>query len=355
MNQTLNSSFLDQDSLATSIQVGALLLVFFVALIGNAAVIIILMHKLASNHFKMRRISFYIANLSVADIVVALFSIFPQIFEIVFKFFKYSEMACKFIKFGQVFSVYGSTMALVLMAYDRYNIVYKTDKQWNKERGFYQIIFSWSVSFILSFPQLFVFKVRKLSKWNKSICCVEWETRIHEAIYVFYHFIFQYLVPSMLLIYFYVKIFVTIVRYNKEIKEEKKLMDQDTHAVFNIRKSDLNLNDGDKEEFDKCNKWYKNTLTKSKIDTLILTFAIVITFILCGLPFYLSILVNLFFPSIVNSSTKYLFIGIFFKFYFYNFFSIHLSKVMSLLFQLNSCANPIIYLIFNQKIYKYFK
>lgn len=310
MNETLNSNFLGPDSLATSIQIGALLFVFFVTLIGNAAVIIILMNKLANDNFKMRRISFYIANLSVADIVVALFSIFPQIFEIAFKFFKYSEMACKFIKFGQVFSVYGSTMALVLMAYDRYNIVYKTDRLWNKERGFYQITFCWSVSFILSFPQLFVFRVKKLPELNKSVCSVQWESSTREAIYVFYHFFFQYFLPSMLLVYYYAKIFITIVRYNREIKEEKKLMDQD--AVFNIRKSDLNLNDGDKEEFDKCNKWYKNTLTKSKIDTLILTFAIVITFIFCGLPFYLSLLVSLFYPKIAYSSAKYLFIGKFF-------------------------------------------
>lgn len=309
MNKTFNSSFVDiQDTLATSIQIGILLLIFFVALIGNSVVIIILMmNKFSNNHFKMNRISFYIAHLSLADIVVALFSIFPQVFEIIFKFFKYSQLACKFIKFGQVFSVYGSTMALILMAYDRYTIVNKTDKVWNREKGFYQITFAWSISFILSFPQLFVFSVVKYPEWDKSICAVRWQNKVQEISYILYHFAFQYLVPSMVLVYYYAKIFMTIAKYNDEKREEKKLMKQD--AVFNIRKSDSNLNESDKEEFDRCNKWYKNTLTKSKVDTLILTFAIVVTFIICGLPFYLSLLVYLFYPSIVFSKAKYFLLG----------------------------------------------
>lgn len=307
MNETINSSLVDQESLERSIQIGVLLLIFFVALIGNSVVILILMmNKFANNHFKLSRISFYIAHLSFADIVVALFSIFPQIFEITFRFFQYSQLACKFIKFGQVFSVYGSTMALVLMAYDRYNIVYKIDKEWNKEKGLYQITFAWFISFILSFPQLFVFKVEK--KFDQMICWVKWQTKTQEILYVFYHFVLQYFVPSLLLVYFYSKIFITIAKYNKEKREEKKFINQD--AVFNIRRSDLNLNESDKEEFDRCDKWYKNTLTKSKVDTLILTFAIVVTFILCGLPFYSSLMISLIFPNIINLSTKYFFLGI---------------------------------------------
>ena len=59
--------------------------------------------KKKESSFRFSRMSFYIFNLSIADITVAFLSILPQIFELDDTFFLSNSMiACKAVKYLQV-------------------------------------------------------------------------------------------------------------------------------------------------------------------------------------------------------------------------------------------------------------
>ena len=58
---------------------------------------------------------FFIFHLSVADLVVAFFNIFPQmVWDITWRF-QGNDVGCKTVKFLQVFALYLSTWVLVMM------------------------------------------------------------------------------------------------------------------------------------------------------------------------------------------------------------------------------------------------
>ncbi|CAF1052141.1 unnamed protein product [Brachionus calyciflorus] len=82
-------------------------------------------------------------------------------------------------------------------------------------------------------------------------------------------------------------------------------------------------------------------LTKSKIKTLKLTLTVVLTYVFCSLPFYVCTFIHLM-EDLSSKKPS-------------NFFTQILVNTMilaNLLYQLNSCANPFIYLFFNGNICK---
>lgn len=97
------------DEILTRIEVLVLIVLFIATLVGNIGVIIILLFfngkskKSCFSYNNVSRMSFYIINLSLADISVALLSILPQIiwrYSVVF--WASSQFVCKFVTYGQV-------------------------------------------------------------------------------------------------------------------------------------------------------------------------------------------------------------------------------------------------------------
>jgi hypothetical protein len=97
------------------VQLVSLTVFFFVTLFGNLTVIVIIFYtKLSKKDKKVRirfsnvsRMSFYIFNLSIADINVAFLSILPAIFELNdLSFLSNSVAACKAVKYLQVNGIF---------------------------------------------------------------------------------------------------------------------------------------------------------------------------------------------------------------------------------------------------------
>ncbi len=88
------------------IEIIVLLILFFFALIANILVILKLLcfnkHPMF-NQKSQRRMSFYLINISIADICVAIMSILPQIIWRYYIFFwSESQIVCKLTAFIQV-------------------------------------------------------------------------------------------------------------------------------------------------------------------------------------------------------------------------------------------------------------
>ena len=97
------------DEILTRIEVLVLIILFISTLVGNISVIIILLFfnnkskKSCFSYNNVSRMSFYIINLSLADISVAMLSIFPQIiWRYSVLFWASSQFVCKSVTYGQV-------------------------------------------------------------------------------------------------------------------------------------------------------------------------------------------------------------------------------------------------------------
>lgn len=101
----------------------------------------------------------------------------------------------------------------------------------------------------------------------------------------------------------------------------------------------------------------RQELTKSKMKTLKLTLTVVFVYVLCTMPFYVCTLINFFTEKKVAHSPHDNYIQkilssfsrsfLDFLFYICSFLKAYVTTITNLLYQLNSCANPFIYLLFN--------
>jgi hypothetical protein len=102
-------------------------------------------------------------------------------------------------------------------------------------------------------------------------------------------------------------------------------------------------------------------ITKSKMKTIKLTLTVIIMYIICSTPYFIGMLLNIILPPQFFNND---FLSIHFCFSFFRdlnltfvvcFFLEYFTVLSCLLFQLNSCVNPWIYLTFNFKMTSFIK
>jgi len=382
MNSTLlnkeiqfeNSSVLNKtpniiEEFRSSVEVTTLTVLFFLTIIGNASVIVLLMlfnkkRNKGSSQTSVSRMSFYIIHLSIADISVAFMSILPQILWRNSVIFMNSQFLCKLVTFTQIFSVYASTFVLIVMAYDRYTCICSPIKSclWNNKSALVEIGIAWLLAAIISSPQLFLFKIQNVQVNNVTVetCYVKWGSKYREALYLIFHTSTQFIVPLIILIFFYTNIFLTVaknkhfktvrlsfesqgqnsstktdsprsrlrsdsqrsqntnnsalkssLKYSKDVNNSndpnsnQSLLNQNKHNINNSNAEDSIVIWRRRPSYDSKPKslrhnYSKKVFTKSKMKTLKLTLTVVIAYVLCSLPFYISTL----FIFIIGSSIK---------------------------------------------------
>nr|QVK46040.1 G protein-coupled receptor [Proales similis] len=332
------------DPTLTKIEVSVMSAVFFLAVAGNFIVIVSLLRSIRKNKRlrdaqgrfsfqKFPRMSFYVINLSLADMAVAFMSIFPTIIWRHIVLLSTSNILCKLITFSQVFSVYVSTFSIVLISLDRFSFVCKPliGKRWTLTGALKSVAFTWILAALLASPQLFIFSVQTLSVGNFQVitCYARWPSKSVEIAYVTYHAVFQFFCPLLLLTIFYSKIVYCVAKYYQR-ESECQNEHQCEYEMVNTTSYRTNTNRSSlvSTKRNRLAVARQASMSRSKLKTLKLTLAVITAFILSGLPFYLSVLANVIFGQQLRD-WRVLFL------------------ILSLLFQLNSCANPIIYLAFN--------
>ena len=162
---TSNSTKNNNNKLYTQTEVIVLTILFCIALIGHSLILIKLIfynkkHPLFNSN-SQHRMSFYLINLSLADISVALMSILPQIiwrYHVVF--WSQSDFVCKTTVFIQLVPIYASTIILIVMSHDRYVHLNKprSCRNWSCKKAMIKICLAWFVAILISSPQLFLYK-----------------------------------------------------------------------------------------------------------------------------------------------------------------------------------------------------
>ncbi|WAQ97790.1 V1AR-like protein, partial [Mya arenaria] len=252
------------------------------------------------------RVNVFILHLTVADLLVIMLAMVPQlVWEHAERDWRAGDIMCRLVKFLQSFSMMASNYMVVVIAIDRHQAILAPLKEafsiW-KMAGT-----GWGLAALFSLPVAGVFHTvakedgetrcenifRNLPLWHRQI----WMTWV--AFVVFF-------IPFVILVICYLRIFMKISKkalQNSSVKyrqEKGKIYLQSTHS---------------------------NSLPRAKIKTLKMTFVILLTFIICSMPYFV--------VEMIMSYGNYCLI------------SKKLYAILGGMAACNSATNPYVFLAFN--------
>ncbi|XP_062872273.1 vasopressin V2 receptor [Trichomycterus rosablanca] len=137
-------------------EIGVLGFVLALTTLGNSFVLWVLLRR-RKHHAPMH---LFMINLCVADLVVALFQVLPQLLWDITERFQGPDALCRAIKYLQIVGMFASSYMIVAMTVDRHYAIccplqaYRGGKlsRWNTP-----IMVAWGLALLLSLPQVFIF------------------------------------------------------------------------------------------------------------------------------------------------------------------------------------------------------
>ncbi|KAK0146808.1 Vasopressin V2 receptor [Merluccius polli] len=146
----------ERDALLAVAEVVVLAIILVMALLGNGLVLVVLLRR-RRHHTPLHQ---FMLNLCLADLVVALFQVLPQLVWDARGSFPGPDLLCRFVKYLQVLGMFASSYMIVAMTMDRHYAIccplqaYRgaAFQRWNTF-----ILLAWGLSLLLSLPQVFIF------------------------------------------------------------------------------------------------------------------------------------------------------------------------------------------------------
>ncbi|KAK5609819.1 hypothetical protein CRENBAI_018986 [Crenichthys baileyi] len=151
-----NITELERDPLLAVAEVVVLAVILLLALIGNGLVLVVLL-KRRQHHSPLHQ---FMLNLCVADLVVALFQVLPQLVWDAKGRFPGPDFLCRLVKYLQVLGMFASSYMIVAMTVDRHYAIccpLQAHRSGATKRWITFILLAWSLSLLLSLPQVFIF------------------------------------------------------------------------------------------------------------------------------------------------------------------------------------------------------
>nr|AEI54996.1 arginine vasotocin receptor V1a1 [Epinephelus adscensionis] len=295
------------------LEITVLSLAFVAAVVGNVSVLLA-MYK---TRRKPSRMHLFMKHLSLADLVVAVFQVLPQLcWEITFRFYG-PDFLCRIVKHLQVLGMFASTYMMVMMTLDRYIAICHPLQtlQQPTQRAHIMIGSTWACSLVLSTPQYFIFSLSEVHPGSGVHDCwahfmEPWGLRA----YITWMTAGIFLVPVAVLVFCYGLICRTIWRNLKYKTRTRRTVAEANRSGMLGRSSVSSV----------------STISRAKLRTVKMTFVIVLAYVVCWAPFFT---VQMW--SVWDKT-----------------FSWHDSEnttvtLTALLASLNSCCNPWIYMIFS--------
>lgn len=262
-----NRSTIVRNEGIAKVEVTVLGLIFFLAMTGNLCVLL----AIHTTRHKHSRMYFFMKHLSIADLVVAIFQVFPQlIWDITFRFYG-PDYLCRLIKYLQVVGMFASTYMLLLMSLDRCLAICQPLRSLHRRSDRLSVLLTWMVCLLFSIPQLQIFSMKEVEKgvfdcWAAFI--QPWGPRA----YITWITLTVYIIPVLVLCVCYGLISFKIwqnVRLKTVQETNMHLTSNHSHGGTLSRVSSIKL------------------ISKAKIRTVKMTFIIVLAFIVCWTPFFI--------------------------------------------------------------------
>ncbi|XP_024150520.1 gonadotropin-releasing hormone II receptor [Oryzias melastigma] len=247
-----------------------------------------------------------IINLTVADLLVT-FIVMPldAVWNITVQWLA-GDFACRLLMFLKLQAMYSCAFVTVVISLDRQSAILDP-LAINKARmrNRVMLIAAWAMSVILSVPQIFLFHNVTIIYPEEFTQCAtrgSFVSHRHETAYNMFTFACLFLLPLVIMITCYTRIFCEI---SKRLKRD------------NLPSSELHL---------RCSK---NNIPKARMRTLKMSIVIVSSFIICWTPYYLLGLWYWFFPDDLEGKVSH-----------------SLTHILFIFGLLNACLDPVIYGLF---------
>jgi hypothetical protein len=162
INTTVESSSSPRDEKLASVEIGTLSVILVLAVTSNLTMLIAIWRQRRNR--PLSRMYFFMMHLSLADLLVAIFNILPQLaWDITYRF-QGGDVLCRFVKYTQVMTLYLSTYILMFMAIDRYRAVCCRNLHWNSLKvAKCFVCASWVMSILFAIPQAIIFHEEEIS------------------------------------------------------------------------------------------------------------------------------------------------------------------------------------------------
>ncbi|KAL1502273.1 hypothetical protein ABEB36_007439 [Hypothenemus hampei] len=306
----LENDATDRDESLAKIEIATLAVIFVTTVLGNVMVLLALWtRKRYCGRKKLSRMYFFILHLSIADLIVAFFSVLPQLaWEVTFRF-QGGFILCKFVKYGQTLGPYLSSYVLMATAIDRHQaICYPlTYCSWTSRRSKVMMYVAWIVGLLCCIPQVIIFSYQEVAHGTYD-CWATFNKEWGEQAYVIWYSLTIFIIPLLVLVYTYSCICREIWRCS-----DSSLRPRNMSKQIATKRDRVPL------------------ISRAKINTVKQTVAVIVMYIVCSTPFIVSQL-----WATIDPTSSFLEGTPF--------------TILTLLYSLNSCVNPWIYLIFNREL-----
>ncbi|XP_034544445.1 oxytocin receptor [Notolabrus celidotus] len=306
LNQT---NPLKRNEEVAKVEVTVLALVLFLALAGNLCVLL----AIHTTKHSQSRMYYFMKHLSIADLVVAIFQVLPQlIWDITFRFYG-PDILCRLVKYLQVVGMFASTYMLVLMSVDRCLAICQPLRSLHRRKDRFYVIFSWVLSLLFSIPQMFIFSLIEVAPPGSGVydCWGDFVKPWGAKAYITWISLTIYIIPVAIL-----SICYGLISF--KIWQNFKLKTRRDQCISLTPKTS------------KCNTLARvssvKLISKAKITTVKMTFVIVVAYIVCWTPFFSVQMWSAWDPAAPREAMPFI--------------------ISMLLASLNSCCNPWIYMCF---------
>ncbi|XP_060487618.1 oxytocin receptor [Panthera onca] len=299
------------------VEVAVLCLILFLALSGNACVLL----ALRTTRHKHSRLFFFMKHLSIADLVVAVFQVLPQLlWDITFRFYG-PDLLCRLVKYLQVVGMFASTYLLLLMSLDRCLAICQPLRALRRRADRLAVLATWLGCLVASAPQVHIFSLREVADGVFDCWAVFIQPWGPKA-YITWITLSVYIVPVIVLAVCYGLISFKIWQ-NLRLK---------TAAAAAAEGQEGAAAAGSAGRAALARVSSVKLISKAKIRTVKMTFIIVLAFIVCWTPFFFVQMWSVWDANAPKEASAFI--------------------IAMLLASLNSCCNPWIYMLFTGHLFQ---
>ncbi|XP_049574665.1 putative gonadotropin-releasing hormone II receptor [Syngnathus scovelli] len=253
-----------------------------------------------------------IVNLTLADLLVT-FVVMPvdAAWNITVQWLA-GDFACRLLMFLKLLAMYSGAFVTVVISLDRQSaILNPLAINEARKRNKFMLVVAWTMSVLLSIPQLFLFHnvtIKYPEDFTQCTTRGSFGSHWHETAYNMFTFFCLFLLPLAIMITCYTRIFAEI---SKRLKRD---------SAFS---TEVQL---------RCSK---NNIPRARMRTLKMSVVIVSSFIICWTPYYMLGLWYWFFPDDLEGKVSH-----------------SLTHLLFIFGLVNACLDPLIYGLFTIRFRK---
>ncbi|MED6283671.1 hypothetical protein CHARACLAT_011316 [Characodon lateralis] len=221
-------------------EIAVLGVVLALTTLGNGFVLWVLLRRRKHN----APMHLFMVNLCVADLVVALFQVLPQLIWDITERFQGPDLLCRSVKYLQIVGMFASSYMIVAMTVDRHHAIccplqaYRVGSMshWNTP-----VMVAWGLALVLSIPQVFIFSRSEVAP-GEFECWGHFTEPWGLKAYVTWMTVAVFLMPALIITICQIRIFREI-HNNIYLKSERIMMAELKRSEILFRFHDLRKED----------------------------------------------------------------------------------------------------------------